>query len=75
MYSSVGFAVWRWRRALVEGLVTAATAGVAGALVGTFVGYNIRRALVMRAHLPDFAVAVAEDFVAIVGGLLIVSRL
>jgi uncharacterized membrane protein len=55
-------------------LVAAAVAGVAGALVGTFVGYNIRRALVMRAH-PDFAVAASEDLVAIAGGLLIVSRL
>jgi hypothetical protein len=27
------------------------------------------------AHLPDFAVALAEDFIAIAGGLLIVSHL
>ena len=49
--------------------------GVIGALVGTFGGYNLRHALVKRAHLPDFAVALAEDFVAIAGGLLIVSNL
>jgi len=28
-----------------------------------------------RAHLPDFAVALAEDVIAIAGGLLIVSHL
>lgn len=56
-------------------LLVAAIAGVIGALVGTFAGYNVRRALVTRAHLPDFVVALAEDFVAIAGGFLIVSRL
>jgi len=58
-----------------ESLIVAATAGVIGALVGTFAGYNIRHALVTRAHLPDFAVALAEDLIAIAGGLLIVSHL
>jgi len=46
-----------------------------GALVGTFGGYNIRRALVSKGRLPDFAVALAEDMIAIAGGLLIVSHL
>ncbi|HXM20790.1 MAG TPA: DUF4126 family protein [Terriglobales bacterium] len=55
--------------------LVAAIAGVIGALVGTFAGYNIRHALVMRAHLPDFAVALVEDVIAIAGGLLIVSHL
>jgi uncharacterized membrane protein len=35
---------------------------------------NFRHALATRAHLPDFAVALAEDFIAIAGGLLIVSH-
>jgi len=56
-------------------LVAAATAGIGWALVGTFTGYHIRHALVACTHLPDFAVALAEDFMAIAGGLLIVSRL
>jgi uncharacterized membrane protein len=56
-------------------MIVAATVGVIGALVGTFGGYNIRRALVARTHLPDFAVALGEDVIAIAGGLLIVSRL
>jgi len=49
--------------------------GLTGAVVGTFAGYNARRALVQRAHLPDFAVALVEDFLAIAGSLLIVSHL
>ena len=55
--------------------IASALVGVIGALVGTFGGYHIRHALVTRTHLPDFAVALAEDFIAIAGGLLIVSRL
>jgi uncharacterized membrane protein len=64
------------------GLALAASAGVSlpfatviasiGALVGAFAGYNIRRVFVSQAHLPDLAVALAEDVVAIAGGLLIV---
>ena len=56
-------------------LVLAAFAGIVGALAGTFAGYNVRHALVSRGHLPDFAVALAEDMIAIAGGLLIVSRM
>jgi uncharacterized membrane protein len=56
-------------------LILAAVCGVIGALLGTFGGYNVRHALVTRAHLPDFAVALVEDIIAIGGGLLIVSHL
>ena len=56
-------------------LILAGVIGIIGALVGTFTGYNIRHALVTRAHLPDFAVALVEDVIAIAGGLLIVSHL
>src|SRR5580700_4371207 len=31
-----------------------------GALVGPFVGYHNRRLVISKAHVPDFAVAVAE---------------
>jgi uncharacterized membrane protein len=55
-------------------VIVAATVGIIGALVGTFGGYNIRHALVTRAHLPDFAVALVEDVIAIAGSVLIVSR-
>jgi uncharacterized membrane protein len=54
--------------------VLALLAAIAGAMVGTFGGYNIRHALVSRKHLPDFAIALAEDMIAIAGGLLIVFR-
>ena len=56
-------------------LVMAAITGFIGALFGTFCGYNIRQALVVRAHLPDLAVALVEDVIAIASGFLIVSRL
>jgi uncharacterized membrane protein len=45
-----------------------------GAIAGAFAGYHVRRAVVLKAHLPDLIVAIAEDAVAIVGGLLIVSQ-
>lgn len=53
----------------------AAMVGIVGALIGTFAGYSTRKALVTRAHIPDFVVAMAEDVIAIGGGLLIVSHL
>jgi uncharacterized membrane protein len=46
-----------------------------GAVAGAFAGYHIRRALVFKAHIPDFVAAIAEDAIAIAGALLIVSRL
>jgi uncharacterized membrane protein len=54
--------------------VLALVAAVLGAVVGAFGGYNIRHALVSREHLPDFAVALVEDAIAIAGGLLILFR-
>ena len=55
--------------------IASAIVATSGAPVGTFGGYHIRHTLVTRAHMPDFAVALAEDFTAIAGGLLIVSHL
>jgi uncharacterized membrane protein len=49
--------------------------GAAGAIAGTFAGYYVRSGLVRETHLPDFVVAVAEDLLAISGGLFIVSRM
>ena len=45
-----------------------------GAVVGAFAGYRIRRVLVSQTRLPDLAVALVEDAIAIAGGFLIVSR-
>lgn len=50
-------------------------AGSIGALAGAFAGYNLRRTLVSRRHLPDFPVALTEDVIAIVGGVLITWRI
>ena len=56
-------------------LLGAAIVGIAGAVAGTFAGYRIRRDLVLRAHLADFAVAIAEDVIAVAGSFLIVSHI
>jgi uncharacterized membrane protein len=49
-------------------------AGSIGAVAGAFAGYHARRTLVQRTGLPDFTVALAEDMIAIVGGVLITWR-
>jgi uncharacterized membrane protein len=56
-------------------LLPAAVIASIGAVVGAFGGYRIRHALVAQAHLPDFAVAIVEDAVAIAGGFFIVSQI
>jgi uncharacterized membrane protein len=56
-------------------LLAAAIVAVVGALIGTFGGYNGRHALVVRGHVPDFVVALAEDVIAVAGSLLIVACL
>lgn len=48
--------------------------GVVGALVGTFGGYQARVGLVRGLHVPDYAIAIPEDLIAIGFGLLMVSR-
>jgi uncharacterized membrane protein len=48
--------------------------GILGSIAGAFAGYEIRHRLVEAFGLPDFGVALAEDIVAIGGGLLIVSQ-
>ena len=48
--------------------------GIVGALLGSYLGYSIRRALTMRAGLPDLPIALLEDVIAIGGGLFVVSR-
>ena len=50
-------------------------AGSMGALAGAFAGYHVRRTLVSRRHLPDLPVALTEDVIAIVGGVLITWRM
>ena len=67
-----------------SGLALAAGAGMSaplagviasvGAIAGAFAGYHIRRAVVFKAHVPDFVAAIAEDAIAIAGGLMIVAH-
>jgi uncharacterized membrane protein len=57
-----------------QSIVLGVVLGVAGAMVGAFSGYQIRRRLVSALKVPDFVIALLEDAVAIAGGLLIVSR-
>jgi uncharacterized membrane protein len=73
---------------IVMGLLTGACVGVAaglsiwlgaivgaiGTLAGTFGGYNARVGLVRGLHVPDIAVGVPEDLVAVGLGLFLVSR-
>jgi uncharacterized membrane protein len=48
--------------------------GATGAIAGAFGGYQARVRLVRGLHVPDAAVAIPEDLVAIGLGLLLVSR-
>ena len=57
-----------------QSIALGAVLGVAGAIAGTFAGYEARTRLVRALKVPDVVVALLEDAVAIGGGLLIVSR-
>jgi uncharacterized membrane protein len=48
--------------------------GAIGAIAGAFGGYQARVRLIRGLHVPDAAVAIPEDLVAIGLGLLLVSR-
>jgi uncharacterized membrane protein len=51
-----------------------AVVGVIGALIGTFGGYQARVGLVRGLRVPDVAIAIPEDVVAIGLGLFLASR-
>ena len=51
-----------------------AAAAVVGAVVGAFAGINFRRNLAAQTKWPDMVGALLEDAVAIISGLVIVSR-
>lgn len=57
-----------------QSMVIGAVLGMAGGLAGAFAGYEARTRLVRSLRAPDLVIALFEDLVAIVGGLLIVSR-
>jgi uncharacterized membrane protein len=50
-----------------------AVAGCLGAVAGTLGGYRARTGLVQALQVPDYAVALAEDVVAVGGGFLLVA--
>jgi uncharacterized membrane protein len=52
-----------------------AMAGAVGGIVGTVGGYAARTGLVRALKVPDFAIALLEDLVAVGGGLFLVSRI
>ena len=55
-------------------LFTGILMGAAGAVVGAYSGFLLRRALTTRGRLPDLPVALVEDIVAIGGAFFVVSR-
>jgi uncharacterized membrane protein len=69
--SAVGASV-----AIAGGIVLwlGAVCGVIGAVAGAFGGYRARASLVRELHVPDAAIAIPEDVIAIGLGLLLVTR-
>jgi uncharacterized membrane protein len=51
-----------------------AALGVAGAIIGAFAGYEIRKRLVTKLGIKDFVVALSEDAIALGLALFFVSR-
>jgi uncharacterized membrane protein len=56
-------------------LIFGAIVGIIGALIGTYLGYQLRTRLVKVLGTRDFVVAVLEDLIAIGGSLFAVSHL
>jgi uncharacterized membrane protein len=57
-----------------QSLPIGAVIGIVGALAGTYGGYLARTGLVRALGVPDFAIAVLEDLVAIGFGFFLASR-
>jgi uncharacterized membrane protein len=57
-----------------QSLAIGAVLGAAGGVAGAFCGYQIRTRLVNALKVPDFAIAILEDALAIGAGFFIVSR-
>ena len=56
-----------------ERLIVGLAVGALGAVVGTLGGYAARTRLVKALGVPDVAIAIPEDFVAVIGGFLVVA--
>jgi uncharacterized membrane protein len=48
--------------------------GAAGGIIGAFGGYQVRTRLVKALKVPDFAIAILEDALAIGAGFFLVTR-
>jgi uncharacterized membrane protein len=57
-----------------EAALLGAVCGGLGAVAGTLGGYQARTRLVKALKVPDLAIALLEDVVAVGGGLFLVSR-
>ena len=66
-----GAALGASRQALIGGLI----AGAVGAVVGTLVGSEFRMRMVKLTGGKDLPIALLEDAIAILGGIMIVSHL
>jgi uncharacterized membrane protein len=58
----------------LQAIPLGAVLGVAGAVAGTFAGYEVRTRLVKALKVPDIVIACLEDAVAVGGALLIATR-
>ena len=61
--------------ALHQSAVVASVLGAMGALTGAFGGFYVRRSLVKRYGLSDFAIALTEDLVAVGGAFCLVRQI
>jgi uncharacterized membrane protein len=57
-----------------QGVPLGAIAGIVGAVVGAFGGYQARHQIVTQLKVKDLGVALVEDLIAIGGALLVVTR-
>lgn len=57
-----------------QALLLGALMGAVGGVAGAFVGYQARTKLVRNLQVPDRVIAIPEDLIAVVLGVLFVSR-
>ncbi len=69
-FSAIAIAI-----AMRQSVIVASIAGVLGAVGGAFGGYYARHSLVRRFGLPDFAIALIEDLIAVGGAFWLVRQI
>lgn len=58
-----------------EAVLVGAIVGALGAVAGTLGGHAARTRLAKRLNVPDVAIAIPEDVVAVIGGFLVIAFL